>query len=292
MPTQHCRREKRKSLRPPRVSQMPSSGWSQVSARRSTPSRISVPGVVIDGAAVLVVDVDRVDQLPVDVELELGGRLVAHAYGTRPTVTLQVVELLLLQVGAAVHAVHDPQPVDLARLHLAEAVGQPLHELLGRVVESEQEQRVEREGRVADPRVAVVPVSRAADLLGEARGRGGDDCARRLVGEQLQRERRALHHLAPASPVVGLREPAAPVRDCFPGEILRLPPAARARDNRLLHRLEHEARRLARRETESSAHARGRPFERRARGQRDGQLGGFEQRTVLRRGGVLCRLRP
>ena len=67
---------------------------------------------------------------------------------------------------------------------------------------------MQREGGVAEPRVAVIPVARPAELLGQARGGRGDDCSGRLVREQLQRERRSLHHLAPAAAVIGLGEPA------------------------------------------------------------------------------------
>ncbi len=84
---------------------------------------------------------------------------------------------------------------------LARAVGQPRHERGRLLGEAEPQQAVERERGVADPRVAVVVVALAADLLGQRRGRRGDDRARRRVGEQLQRQRRALHHLAPAAAV-------------------------------------------------------------------------------------------
>src|SRR5205823_12895854 len=66
-----------------------------------------LPGLVGDGLAVLVVQVDGIDQLAVDVELELVGRAVADAHRCRSAVALEVVELDLLEVGAAVDAVHD-----------------------------------------------------------------------------------------------------------------------------------------------------------------------------------------
>ena len=58
-----------------------------------------------------------------------------------------------------------------------------------------------REGRVADPAVAVVPVAFAARRLGQRGGRRGDDRAGRRVGEALEHERRALQVDAPG--VVG-----------------------------------------------------------------------------------------
>src|SRR6185312_8705041 len=64
--------------------------------------------------------------------------------------------------------------------------------------------------RIAHPGVAVVPVALAADVLRQARGRRGDDRAGGPVGEQLERERRAVHHLPPAALVDRVREPAPP----------------------------------------------------------------------------------
>ena len=73
------------------------------------------PGLVRDGRGVLVVEVDRVDQLAVDVELELVGGPVPDPHRTRASVALEVVEDLLRQLGAAVDPVHDLQRPGLRR---------------------------------------------------------------------------------------------------------------------------------------------------------------------------------
>ena len=73
----------------------------------------------------------------------------------------------------------------------------------------------QREGRVAHPAVAVVPVALAARRLRQRRRCRRDGRARRRVRQSLQRQRRALQVLAPA--VVGEAaggEPAAPVVRC------------------------------------------------------------------------------
>src|SRR6266498_277356 len=88
----------------------------------------------------------------------------------RAHVALQVPELLLGQVLVPVDAVHDLQRARLAAGGVAEAPLQPLHERAGLLGEPEPEQRVEREGGVAHPRVAVVPVAYAAELLRQAGG--------------------------------------------------------------------------------------------------------------------------
>ena len=53
------------------------------------------PGVVVERRSVLVVEVERVDELAVDVELELLGRAVADPHRRRAAVALEVVEDLL-----------------------------------------------------------------------------------------------------------------------------------------------------------------------------------------------------
>ena len=92
------------------------------------------------------------------------------------------------------------------------------------VLEAGAHERVDRERRVAQPAVAVVPVAHAADLLGE-RGRGrGDDAAGRRVGERLQRDRRAQHRVAPLAVVGAAGRPvAARTRSC--GRARRRPAA-------------------------------------------------------------------
>ena len=72
-------------------------------------------------------------------------------------------------------------------------------------------QRIQRERRVADPRRAVVPVARPADVLGQAERRARDDRARRLEDEQLERERAPVHGLLPRAAVRRPPDPRRPV---------------------------------------------------------------------------------
>jgi len=157
-------------------------------------------------------------------------------------VALEVAQRRLVQAMAPV------DPVD----HLEGAVGlelpaaglDPPHEGAGFVSEPDPEQRVEREARVADPRVAVVPVPLAADPLREARRRGGDDGPGRVEAEELERQCRPVHHLAPPARVAGPPEPPAPEGRGLPEPGLHL----RGREVepcRVLHRLEDERGPLA-----------------------------------------------
>ena len=83
---------------------------------------------------------------------------------------------------------------------------------LGLLGEAEPQQRVERERRVADPGVAVVPVAHAADAPpGRLVVAAATMAPGRAVGQQLQRQRRAAHHLAPAAAVGAAGDPAPPV---------------------------------------------------------------------------------
>ena len=106
------------------------------------------------------------------------------------------------------HGVERPQALGAALgLRQAIDVAEQRIRLGGR---SELDQRDRREGGVAQPAVAVVPVAHAADLLRQARGRGGHDGTRRLMAEGTQgqraaldlgpRERRKTQALEPAAP--------------------------------------------------------------------------------------------
>jgi hypothetical protein len=65
------------------------------------------PSVVVDRPTILIVEVDRVDELPVDVQLQLVGGSVAHSYRSPAAVPFEVPEHLLRELGTTVNAVHD-----------------------------------------------------------------------------------------------------------------------------------------------------------------------------------------
>ena len=138
------------------------------------------------------------------VVLALVERSVAdpHRSGTR--VAGQVVAGRLGEVAAAVDPVHDLQRAVAVRLE----VGDELHELVGLPVQVQVVQRLQGEGGVAHPRVAVVPVALAAGRLRQRGGEGRDGGPGRHVGEALDGQRRALDRVAPA--VVGHPRPAQP----------------------------------------------------------------------------------
>jgi hypothetical protein len=165
-----------------------------------------------------------------------------------------VLEDLFRNLGPPVDPVQDLERPGLARRRLAEPVREPIHERARLLREAEAHEGVDRERGVPDPRVAVVPVPRAADLLGKAGGGRRDDCPGRLIGEELEDERRAVDHLAPAAAVIRLREPTAPVLDRRLVRLARLVLGVRARDVVLLDRLENEGDALARPQGELAVH--------------------------------------
>ena len=143
------------------------------------------------GAAAPGVEQDRVEHRAVHVVLALVERAVAGADGAGAGVAGQVVAGRLGEVPAAVDAVHDLEAAVVDRFEL----GDELDELVGLPVEVEPVERLEREGRVAHPRVAVVPVALPARRLGQRRREGGDRGPRRHVGEALDGEGGALQVL-------------------------------------------------------------------------------------------------
>ena len=90
-------------------------------------------------------------------------------------------------------------------------VEQPPEERLGLARAAQLQEGVEREGGVAHPAEAVVPVAFAADLLGQRGGRGGGDRSGGGVEEQLERQGAADHGFAPRPVVGALRGPASPI---------------------------------------------------------------------------------
>jgi hypothetical protein len=104
---------------------------------------------------------DRVEHRAVDVVLALVERAVADPNRACPRIPGEIVPRRLGQVAATVDPVHDLQRPVLGRLD----VGDELHELVRFPVEVHPVQRLQRERRVADPRVAVVPVALSARRL-------------------------------------------------------------------------------------------------------------------------------
>ena len=168
----------------------------------------------VELAELLAVQVQRVEQLAVDVELGLAPGAVADPDRGGVAPAAQVRQLALGEVVLAADPVHDLQRA-LARASAGRA-GHERDEVLGLVRARADVQRLERQAGVADPGVAVVPVALAADRLGQRGGRRGDDRAGRAVREALEHARAEAHELAVRALVdVVLGLPGAPrLRPC------------------------------------------------------------------------------
>ncbi len=136
----------------------------------------------------------RVHHLAEDVELQLRRGRVADPDRPRALVAGQPVELHLGQPPLARQAVHDLQVGGAPRGGAKE----PRAPRLGFLDLSGVEQHEQRERGIPQPAEAVVPVTRAAELLGQGGRRRGDDPPGRSVGQRLERDQRALHDFRPA----------------------------------------------------------------------------------------------
>src|SRR5262245_7006277 len=77
----------------------------------------------------------------------------------------------------------------------------PIHEHRRLFGQSYSEKSIECEGGVSNPGVSVIPIAAASDYFRKTTGRRRDNGACRRISEQLERQRGALNHLAPAAGV-------------------------------------------------------------------------------------------
>src|SRR5207244_2250558 len=89
----------------------------------------------------------------------------------------------------------------------------------GLLAVAEAEEGPGREGGVAQPAEAVVPIQVAADPLRQGGRRRGDDGTRGGVGEELEHQGTARHLVAVGAAVAAAGRPALPPRD-GEGELL------------------------------------------------------------------------
>ena len=164
------------------------------------------PVVVARRVAAPVPAPRQVDELAVGIELELSGGVVPDPDRSRTSVSLEPLDDVAPESALAAHAVHDLEILGVAggRAHDERA------ERIGLVDRAELGQGARAEARVPHPRVAVVPVARAADRLRERRGRGRDDRAGGRVRECLEHDPRAARRLLIARAQVERRGPLAP----------------------------------------------------------------------------------
>ena len=120
------------------------------------------PAVLIRSETGVARDVEGVEHFAIDVELQLSGGGVADAHGLCPLIAGQPGNLVFVEPAFACDAVH--------RLHVVGRAGdgaqKPLAPRAGFIEEARADQRQKREGRVAQPAIAIVPVARTPDFSG------------------------------------------------------------------------------------------------------------------------------
>ena len=141
---------------------------------------------------------DGDNHLTEHIQLQMFRGGVADAHRAGVLVAAEVVEGVLLEGGVGGDAVDDlgATAVELALLE------EPVDVAVGAVDVAEAVEDVDGEGGVAEPGEAVVPVAGAADGLGEAGGRCGDDGAGAGEHHQVEDEEGADNLVAPEAVVV------------------------------------------------------------------------------------------
>ncbi len=153
-------------------------------------------------------EIEAVEYLAVDVDLVLLRRRVADQHGLCAAIARQLRYLVFVEVPATVEPIHDLHSVGRAADRPQQPVA-PSRRLLG---EASVEEGAEREGGVAQPAVAIVPVHVAAGEFRQASGGRRHEAAREVVHHGLESDQRALHDVRPARlRCVEAADPIAPV---------------------------------------------------------------------------------
>src|SRR5882724_10802588 len=152
------------------------------------PGANSHPEVVVDRTHVLVVEVQRIENFAVDIVLILLDRLITNADGLRLAISFPMIQSFLWQPTVAVDGEDHRQPLPRVRAQVRTILN-PIDKIRGFRGEAEAQKRVNRKGRVPQPRIAIIPIARPADHFGKT-GRGScDDRPCRFECQQLEHQR-------------------------------------------------------------------------------------------------------
>src|SRR5262245_22910889 len=132
-----------------------------------------LPEVIRDELERFVIDVNRIHQFAVDVELELPIRSVPNSNRAGFFVAFEVSQDSFFEILASVDAIHELER--RTRLQLAAALFDPASEGRSFALVTETHQRIQRERCIANPGVAVIPVSNSTNLFRQTEGRRCDD---------------------------------------------------------------------------------------------------------------------
>src|SRR5262249_4425740 len=114
--------------------------------------------------------VRAIEDLAINIMLALVGSPVAPPNWPRPAISLDLTVLPFFGNRIAVKGVHDPRrPTPLER------VEDPAKEAVGLVDETDAAHGEDSERRIANPRVAIIPVANPTDWRRQGRRRRGDE---------------------------------------------------------------------------------------------------------------------
>jgi hypothetical protein len=170
------------------------------------------PDVIVDVADLVGETVRGIEQFAVHVDLPLLPGTVAHADRAAVTPAVQLRQGAFAEVVLAADPEHDLQGAVFAQRGGGRCKeGEEVVRLIGT---GGHPQGTHGQGRVPDPRVAIVPVPLAPYAFGQRGGRGRHDRAARLEGQRLKHASAAIHQFAPG-PLVRLvqRGPRPPGAD-------------------------------------------------------------------------------
>ena len=194
--------------RPPRTSQMPSSGSRQIFSEVQNEPAFQRPGRVAGGETRAARDIKGVKHFAIDVELELSDRAIADSDRGRAFVARQPGNFIFFKPAFSRDAVDDLQIIR----RTGDRAQEPLVPRLRLVENAGANQRIEGEGRVPKPAIPIVPIARAAQLLWQGRRGGRDDAAGLPVRERLQSQKRAKNRFAPVLRRLESPHPSGPER--------------------------------------------------------------------------------
>ena len=180
-------------------------GLAPVLADEVGDAREVAAGARAQRVALAGIDERAVEQLTVCVELDLTGGAVADPYRARATIAIER-QCALGRVRTAVETIEHLQ----ARKRQSGRVHEPPEEGRRLGVAAQLQQRLQGERGVANPAIAVVPVTFAADPFGQRRRRRRRDRPRRREHEQLQRQRATHDRGMPGAGVTQLSRPVTP----------------------------------------------------------------------------------
>src|SRR5258705_2800141 len=145
---------------------------------RGTIQRLAVP--LKPSLAPIAVYV--IEHLAEDIQLFLMRRPVSNAYRARTAIAIEMGQFPLLQVALSSNTVHN---LEVFAACVIEA-SQPVRERLGLLRISKHAQRIQGESGIAQPGVAVIPVTYSPELFRQRSSRRGYNCPRWCIGQHFQ----------------------------------------------------------------------------------------------------------